>query len=300
MKGQETTLETLKAPVRFKSPLTSTIYAKFSPVLQKQKRVQDIFLSKEDRIRSFELYEDSSKQQNIFKEDIVETEEKEKEEEEETAPVIRRRSNSHLDVKRTAFLNLLKEEIENEEKNENHGLNVTDLLEPKRRRKRNEAFNFEYCSLNKLRKTTIIKPVRRKRKERQRDKNVIINKPIEGLEKTNKKIIDSVELVSFSKNENQRLKVKIKKVRKYWMKKSLIIPNALQLTHSIERDQKNLIEFQDYSKKSVLIHGPNKKIKPIKEEMEEEVEEESERSLGERSVQLVLNSGDEKDVFPIN
>lgn len=56
-------------------------------------------------------------------------------------------------------------------------------------------------------------------------------------------------------DEKQRLKTKIGKVNIYWDKKSLYIPNVFRLARLIDDDSKNLMEFQDYSKKSVLVQG---------------------------------------------
>lgn len=55
--------------------------------------------------------------------------------------------------------------------------------------------------------------------------------------------------------EKLRLKTKIAKVCTYWSKKSLYIPNVFRLAKLIDDDAKNFCEFQDYSKKSVLVQG---------------------------------------------
>lgn len=56
-------------------------------------------------------------------------------------------------------------------------------------------------------------------------------------------------------DEKQKLKIKMAKVNTYWDKRSLLIPNVFRLARLIDEDAKNLLEFQDYSKKSVLVQG---------------------------------------------
>lgn len=67
-------------------------------------------------------------------------------------------------------------------------------------------------------------------------------------------------------DEKQRLKTKISKVNIYWDKRSLYIPNVFRLARLIDDDAKNLLEFQDYSKKSVLVQGQGQSHKKSSDE----------------------------------
>lgn len=286
-------LETLNMPLRFRSPFDNRTQSKFSPVAEKQKRIREIFLLKEDKVRPFELNEESNNRYDIFKEDITEVEEKENEEEEDPSYFIRKRSNSHLKIKRKPFLNLLSVEKNKVEKNEHNGFNILDIIEPKKGKRRKDVFNFKkFCLKRKKKKELIqLKTLNRRNKEKER----IVKQP------TKDQNLDDLKIKEFfDKNKENRLGAKIKKVRKYWLKKSLMIPNALQLTHCIQGDEKNLVEFQDYSKKSVLIHSPKKKIKLQEQVIDKEEEEECNKSIGERSFHLVLNDEEEEEFFHIN
>lgn len=62
-------------------------------------------------------------------------------------------------------------------------------------------------------------------------------------------------------DEKQRLRTKINKVNIYWDKRTLHIPNVFRLARLIDDDPKSLLEFQDYSRKSVLVQGGSQKHK---------------------------------------
>ena len=53
-------------------------------------------------------------------------------------------------------------------------------------------------------------------------------------------------------NESQRIRLKTVKVNQYWSKSTLMIPNVFRLTQALDAGSKHVIEFQDYSQKSVL------------------------------------------------
>ena len=62
-------------------------------------------------------------------------------------------------------------------------------------------------------------------------------------------------------DEKLRMKNKMNKVNLYWSKKSIQIPNVFRLARLIDDDVKNLLEFQDYSRKPVLVQGGSDKNK---------------------------------------
>lgn len=54
--------------------------------------------------------------------------------------------------------------------------------------------------------------------------------------------------------------MKIKKVKDYWAQKSLLIPNVYFIALSDKLDCDNVLEFQDLSKKEVLVDQNGQKI----------------------------------------
>lgn len=60
-----------------------------------------------------------------------------------------------------------------------------------------------------------------------------------------------------SADEKNRLRTKLRRVNMYWRNSTLHIPNVFRLARLIEEDSKSLLEFQDYSSKSVLVNGIN-------------------------------------------
>lgn len=53
-------------------------------------------------------------------------------------------------------------------------------------------------------------------------------------------------------NEANKLNAKIAKVFNYWFKNSMLIPNTFRITCYLEDDERNVMEYQDLSKKEVL------------------------------------------------
>lgn len=53
-------------------------------------------------------------------------------------------------------------------------------------------------------------------------------------------------------NEANKLNAKILKVFNYWFKNSMLIPNTFRITCYLEDDERNVMEYQDLSKKEVL------------------------------------------------
>lgn len=64
--------------------------------------------------------------------------------------------------------------------------------------------------------------------------------------------LNSNDKISAVLSEKQKIKIKIGKIRQYWAKSTLFTPNVFKLTQTIEDDTQHVLEFQDYSKKSVL------------------------------------------------
>lgn len=77
-------------------------------------------------------------------------------------------------------------------------------------------------------------------------------------------------------DEPSRLAAKIAKVVQYWNKSSLLIPNVFRLLKDFEDDKDNLLEFQDYSKKELLVQSNGMKFKPSKDKGLKKVKKTSE------------------------
>ena len=63
-------------------------------------------------------------------------------------------------------------------------------------------------------------------------------------------------------DEVSRLKAKIVKVSTYWNQTSLLIPNVFRLLKLIDEDKENYLEFQEYSKKELLVQSNGQKFIP--------------------------------------
>lgn len=66
-------------------------------------------------------------------------------------------------------------------------------------------------------------------------------------------------------DEPSRLAAKITKVVQYWNKTSLLIPNVFRHLKDFEDDKDNLFEFQDYSRKELLVQSNGTKFKASKD-----------------------------------
>lgn len=62
-------------------------------------------------------------------------------------------------------------------------------------------------------------------------------------------------------SENERLEVKITKVKSYWSHNSLMIPNVFRLTCLLLDNDEQMLEYQDLSKKEVLAQAGGVKAK---------------------------------------
>lgn len=55
-----------------------------------------------------------------------------------------------------------------------------------------------------------------------------------------------------SSNEASKIGAKILRVTNYWSGRSMLIPNTFRITCYLDDDEKNVLEYQDLSKKEVL------------------------------------------------
>ena len=85
-------------------------------------------------------------------------------------------------------------------------------------------------------------------------------------------------------DEPSRLAAKITKTNQYWNKCSLLIPNVFRLLKDFEDDKDNLLEFQDYSRKELLVQSNGMKFKPSKEKSTKRVKKPSD--AGSRRVSI--------------
>lgn len=66
-------------------------------------------------------------------------------------------------------------------------------------------------------------------------------------------------------DEPTRLSAKIAKVVQYWARGSLLIPNVFRNLKDLDDDRDNLLEFQDYSRKELLVQSNGTKFKSAKD-----------------------------------
>lgn len=104
-------------------------------------------------------------------------------------------------------------------------------------------------------------------------------------------------------DEKQKIKTKIGKVNQYWKKESIMIPNVFRLIQNIDDDAKYIIEFHDYSKKSVLatVYSQINKVEQDKVSLHEEEESiyfnEAVSFTHKRSFCQILGSSDDTLYF---
>ena len=58
----------------------------------------------------------------------------------------------------------------------------------------------------------------------------------------------------------QKIDIKTEKVKEYWKKESMLIPNVFRLFSLMENENNYLLEFQDLSSKIVLVQGNGSKM----------------------------------------
>lgn len=94
------------------------------------------------------------------------------------------------------------------------------------------------------------------------DKGTIINRNSDG-ETTD------------SQTEMTKLNAKILKITNYWFGRSVLIPNTFRITSYLEEDDKNVLEYQDLSKKEVLAQYNSKQSASLDSELLSESHEQS-------------------------
>ena len=62
-------------------------------------------------------------------------------------------------------------------------------------------------------------------------------------------------------NNSQKIATKTNRVMAYWGKTSLLIPNVFRLARLLENDSSHLFEYQDLSRKEVLVQSNGQKTK---------------------------------------
>jgi hypothetical protein len=67
--------------------------------------------------------------------------------------------------------------------------------------------------------------------------------------------------VNSVEDERNKVKVKIEKVLMYWNKSSLLVPNVFRMLTLLDDDNKNFLEYQDLSRKELLVQSNGQKAK---------------------------------------
>lgn len=175
-----------------------------------------------------------------------------KKNEETDIPAFGRKRNSMLMVKERQFLPYLAEE---EEKPTEPVIKKSTVG---RKRKNKDAFDFG---------VNITKEQKEMKKEAKMENEAKVEKKVK---KKEEKVMEGEEFEEEVRgmgtmDEEHRLKIKTNKVEQYWKKQIIMIPNALRLCHLLDDDDKNLLEFQDYSKKEVLVQGNGSKREAVEQ-----------------------------------
>ena len=262
MNKRDQMLENLNAPVRFHKP--KSIIRKNGGLSGQRKTAdsESLFLRKRNEQGSMDF--DIPQELTEEPEEVFVTSDKYT----NSDFAFRNRRSSVLMMKERPYLPFLHEQKEEEEEKPQE-------VQPKksnvgRRKKNKDEFDFG-INLNKK-----IKELKEEEKEVKAEKNIKAGKGKSGKKKgktpkeePKEEIEERVEGQNFhGMDEDNRLKIKINKVNMYWTKKSIMIPNALRLCHLLEDDDENLLEFQDYSKKGVLVQGNGIKREAVRLEKE--------------------------------
>ena len=202
-------------------------------------------------------------------------------------------------------LDLLGVEIEQEHIKEEQP-KATEKIQTRRRRE-HDGFDFAGYTNKKTKDTKFVmkfdkgsegvkinekdKARRRKRKNNEESEESVAHEE-EGDEddEEDKKPAGFVD-------EKQRMRTKINKVISYWDRRAIQIPNVFRLARLIDDDAKNLLEFQDYSKKPVLVSGGSEKNKSSEAQstnsIDNELANDATSHVNRRSVNLVLGLPDD-------
>lgn len=253
-----------------------------------------LFLKRRNFVDTFGLFEEPETNDNGLDEVYVPSKPKNNE---QSLNILKRRRSSVIMVKEKLLIPFLNDEEDSEEelKKEEEPKKKTNVG---RKKKNKDDFDFNISEFaNKPSGRFVI----RCDKE---SKEIKLKKNGEMEDKENDSAKDNDVNICYGEDglredeEEVRLRIKMKKVKLYWAKKSILIPCALKLSHLVEEDEKNLLEFQDYSQKSVLVQGHgNKQRVPPKPKIEKEEKRRKISFAKRRSFNLVLNVPDEMDEF---
>ena len=260
MDKSDQTLENINAPVRFHKP--KSITSRKSGIMGRRKTNDSDSLFLRKRVEQGSIDFD-------YPQDITEGPGEVLVPEEDNMNfdiAIRNKRNSILRVKQRPYFPFMNDKKEEEEEQPKEELPKKSNVG--RRKKNKDEFDFG-INLNKkikeMKEETIEKvekPGKSGKGKSGKKKGKVVKEVDEGIE-------ERPEGQNFhGMDEENRLKIKITKVNSYWTKKSIMIPNALRLCHLLEDDEENLLEFQDYSKKGVLVQGNGIKREAVRLEKE--------------------------------
>lgn len=294
---QSANLESLPVPRRFQMPKPGKIPERTISHKTSIEPPPPIFLKRRGRIDSSGLFEIPDIKYKGLNEVYVPSKQKNSDHNINIFQRKRRRSSVVM-IKERPFIPFLndEEEVSDEELKKEEEPKRKNNVGRKRKNKDDFDFNIEEFK-NKENGKFVIK-CNKNSKEIKLEKNDNLNSG-EEVKPTNGIYRDEEGEELKEDEEELRLKIKMKKVRLYWAKESILIPCALKLSHLVEGDEKNLLEFQDYSQKSVLVQGHgNKQRVPPKPKQEKEEGKKRKISLAKRrSFNLSLNQPEDFDAF---
>jgi hypothetical protein len=292
----------LDTPVRFQNPKIEKKHKNSDSYGTSLEPASISFLKKRSRLDSIGLFDIPDNKDKGMKEIYVTPKHKNSD---VSATIFRKRRSSALLVKENHYIPFFDEEEEKDiEAAWEDDFRKKTLAGRKRKNKDDFDFNMDE-DYNQKGKRFIIKCNKDSKEieiNEQDGKIVEVNQPLKEPSKCGKTNEDEQETFEtrWEIEEAARLKIKIKKVKLYWARDSILIPNALRLSHLIEEDQKNLLEFQDYSQKSVLVQGQSNKQRIIKEKDNDEDEGVRSRRVSfahRRSFNIMLNVPDDLHSF---
>jgi hypothetical protein len=267
--------------------------------------MSEIFSPTEIPFEPLTLDDDSNKHGSIYFNNCLATDIKQQEEVPEYIAVGRRRNS--IIVMRDHFSFPYRFEMEKEA--ENYQIFNADSYQPneaRKRRKREESCGFGFSELMKDTKGKFKVKMERTDQDivihsKKAKKSDVNDKSEEATEQGENKNVNDLlgnKRPNMVTTEEHRLGIKIKKVKQYWSKSTLLIPNALLVTTKFKDDDNNLLEFQDYSGKSVLAQSYSQKNKLKKAKVKEEPQEEENlmNLAKKRSFRLILDCLDDPDV----
>ena len=295
-------LEYLDAPVIFKNPKIEKRHKNSDSYRTSLEPPSISFLKKRSRIDSIGLFDIPDSKEEGVKEVYVRPKHKNSE---VSATIFRKRRSSALFVKENHYLPFMNEEDEKEaELVWEEDFRKKAFTGRKRKNKDDFDFNIEENYKDKGKKFVMkcnkdSKEIEINETDGQKQPQNPSDKASEDDNASGENKEDTFE-TRWEAEEAARLKIKIKKVKLYWSQDSILIPNALRLSHLIEDDQKNLLEFQDYSQKSVLVQGQSNKQRIIQQKTNDDEEGKRSRRVSfahRRSFNIMLNVPDDLHSF---